>query len=121
MKKSLTKIFVLLLSVILLCGCGETWRLNHQQQNNQEYVIGSMRAYVYTYDARQVDSMCVVDKLPRDLGEWTATAYSDYETGKRVVKRMYIKEFSEKEELIYLISEEDERLYKIIKRYVTAE
>lgn len=118
MKKAF-KIFVLFITLLTISSCGETWRLRHQ--THDEYVMGSMYAYVYQYNARQLDSMCVADDLPRKLSDWTITTYSDYETGKKITKRMYIKEYSVKEEYIYLVSEEDDEMYRIIKRYVKAD
>lgn len=117
--KRLFKIIIVILSLLCLCGCGEKWKLRQLSEN--DYVIGSMKAYVYTFDLRQVDSMCVADGLPRNIETWTTTTYNDYETNKKVSKKMYIKELTEKNELIYLLSEDKEKMYKVIKRYVNVE
>lgn len=119
MKKTFGKILIFIASVMLLCGCGETWRLAHKEQTHEEYTLGSMKAYVYNYSPAQVDSMCVADKLPRDLNDWTTGTYTDYETGTIYIRKIYIKEFDSKKEMIYIITP-TEYYYKVIKRYVEA-
>ena len=120
MKKVITKILILLAAAVVLCGCGETWRLAHQKQTHDEYTFGTMKAFVYEYNGRQVDSMCVADKLPRDLKDWTTGSNTDYETGTVYERKIYVKEYDDKKEMIYIITPL-ERFYKVIKRYVEAE
>ena len=119
MKKVITKILILLAAAFVLCGCGETWRLSHQRQTHDEYTFGTMKAFVYEYNGKQVDSMCVADKLPRDLNDWATSSYTDYETGNNYTRKIYVKEYDGKREMIYIITPL-ERLYKVVKRYVEA-
>jgi uncharacterized protein YaiE (UPF0345 family) len=89
MKKAL-QIFFLFITMLSTISCGETWRITHNQTHD-EYTIGTMYARVFQYSTRQVDSMCVVDGLPRNLEDWANSSYNEYETGRRVVKMVYIK------------------------------
>ena len=80
----------------------------------------NMYQIMHEYNARQIDSMCVVDALPRDLNEWLSKSFNDYETNEHVVRHMYIKELNNNREMIYLITERGE-MYVVSKRSVVTE
>lgn len=79
-----------------------------------------MYQVTHEYNARQVDSMCVADALPRDLNEWLRKSYNDYETSQYVVRYMYIKELNNNRELIYIVTERGD-IYAVSKRSVVTE
>lgn len=117
--------FVVLFSVIFsFTGCGMLNKLFHKGANeNTETVIGvtqNMYQVVHEYDARQVDSMCVVDVLPRNLNDWISKSYNDFETNEYVVRHMYIKELNDDSELIYIVTERGD-IYFVSKRKVVTE
>lgn len=121
--KKLRTLIITLLSVLILVGCGQTNKYYSSSSNYDTETayfgasVESMQAYVYYYTLRQVDSMCVADNLPRNLDEWITERYLDAGMGYYVIKRMYIKEYSEVSELIYIIIPREE-LYKVTKRFV---
>lgn len=119
MKKILCKCLIAVSLVIGLSSCGNAWKAKHSQQT-ETTINGAMYGYVMVLNERGLDSLCFVDALPRDLDEWKATAYRDYETNKTVVKRMYIKELTETREAIYILIPK-QQLYKITKRIVIEE
>ena len=80
----------------------------------------NMYQVMHEYNARQIDSMCVADALPRDLNEWLSKSFNDYETNEYVVRHMYIKELNNNREMIYLITERGE-MYVVSKRSVVTE
>lgn len=125
--KRLKILIITLISVLCLVGCGQTRNYAAANTETEEYYYGAsvetddgMKAYIYYYTAKQVDSMCVVDKLPRNLDEWICEKYLDFEYSRYVIKRMYIKEFGDDAELIYLLIPREE-LYKVTKRYVNCD
>ena len=111
MKDLLPKTMVLLAVILMVFGCATTKRV----KTNDEVVFGTMYGYTQVINNRQLDSICIVDVLPRNLNEWTSSNFYDYETGIKTVKKMYIKELNDRNELIYILIPRD-TLYKITKR-----
>ncbi len=122
------RVFMLgLLTAILLTGCGQTRNFASAGYGDEIYYGASvqttddiMRTYTHYYTLAQIDSMCIIDKLPRNLDEWVTEKYLDFEYSKYIIKRMYIKVYSEESELIYTIIPREE-LYKVTKRYVNCD
>jgi hypothetical protein len=116
--------FIVLFSIIFsFTGCGLIKKISNKGNSDTEVVMGTtqnMYQVMHEYDARQIDSMCVVDALPRDLNEWLSKSFNDYETNERVVRHMYIKELNNNREMIYLITERGE-IYVVSKRSVVTE
>ena len=114
--------FIALFSVILsLTGCGLLKKATIN--GNTETVMGTtqnMYQVTHEYNARQIDSMCVVDVLPRNLNDWIQRSYNDYETNEYVTRYMYIKEMNNNYEMIYIVTPRGE-IYVVSKRRVVTE
>lgn len=76
-----------------------------------------MKAYTAMINARQLDSLCSVDNLSRDLNEWMQTAFYDYETNAKITKYVWINSISEDIETMYIIVPVD-TLYDFTKRII---
>lgn len=72
-----------------------------------------MKTYLYT--PFQLDSMCVVDVLPRNLNDWTKNTLTDFETNMTIVRYAYMKEFNELYEMLYIVTPEGD-IYIVQKR-----
>ena len=59
-------------------------------------------SYTMIATAAQVDSICVVDTLP-NIDTWLGASFTDYETGEKIIKRMYFKNWG-KTEIVYTIT-----------------
>ena len=101
---------IMALSMIFAVSCKTT-------ENIGDITFGasSMKIF-YTMDItqRQLDSICEADILP-DYNQWIKAKFTDFETNKVYVKRMYFKSYSEYNEVIYILVGE-KAPYKITKR-----
>lgn len=120
------KIFGLILTLALLfsfTGCGTLSKIFHKNSDNEtEITISTPNMYQvkHEYNVFQVDSMCVVDTLPRNFDGWLRSAFLDYETNQYIVRYMYIKELNNNYEMIYIVTPKGE-MYVVSKRKVVAE
>ena len=113
MKHFLKKTMVIVGLALMFAGCGVT----KKQQERNDYPFGtSMKLTCNIQDGKtyQIDSLIVVDTLPQ-LNKWLRSVYIDYETGERILKRMYIRQYNNGNEAVYLIMGSQEP-YKISKR-----
>lgn len=113
MKHFLKKTMVIVGLALMFAGCGVT----KKQQERNDYPLGtSMKITCNIQDGKtyQIDSLIVVDTLPQ-LNKWLRSVYIDYETGERILKRMYIRQYNNGNEAVYLIMGSQEP-YKISKR-----
>lgn len=104
------KIFIFLLMLFLMFSC-------KTHQNVGEITFGApimINLYEMTITQHQLDSICEVDMLPT-YEKWIKTSFIDYETDSVFTKRLYLKSYSEENEVIYILLGEKEP-YKIIKR-----
>ena len=69
----------------------------------------------FYYNAFQLDSMCVVDNLPRSLNDWTKNTLTDFETNIVIVRYAYIKEYNEIYEMLYIVTPNGD-IYVVQKR-----
>lgn len=112
-----------LLLFLLLTACNPTLKVTSKpsitNNTSDTLVIGSLNPgmYMKTYyfNEAQVDSMCVVDKLPQNLNEWVNSSFTDYETNAIIIRYIFIKEYDNDYEMIYVITKEGE-IYSIQKR-----
>lgn len=74
-----------------------------------EYVIDDAKTY-------QIDSILIADTLP-NIDKWLIMNYIDYETNKKIIKRMYIRKYESGFENTYIIIGNNEP-YKITKRII---
>ena len=98
---------------LMLLGCGVVKR----QQERNDYPLGtSMKVTCSIENGKQyqIDSLVVADTLP-PVSKWLSSVYLDYETGERYLKRMYIRQYENGTEKVYLIMGSEEP-YKITKR-----
>ena len=108
MKKVLTIILALFLAITFSCKTGK---------NVGENVFGTtsmMVLYNMDINQNQLDSICKVDTLP-DYNKWLSARFTDYETNTVILKRIYLKKYSDDEEVIYILMGNKEP-YKIVKR-----
>lgn len=124
MKNKLLSLIVLFSIIFSFTGCGLLKKVtNKDNGSDTENVIGTtqnMYQVMHEYNAQQVDSMCVVDILPRDLNDWIRRSYNDYETKEYVTRYMYIKELNDNREMIYIVTPRGE-IYVVSKRRVVTE
>ena len=124
MKNKLLSLIVLFSIIFSFTGCGLLKKVtNKDNGSDTENVIGTtqnMYQVMHEYNAQQVDSMCVVDVLPRDLNDWIRRSYNDYETKEYVTRYMYIKELNDNREMIYIVTPRGE-IYVVSKRRVVTE
>ena len=124
MKRKLLSLIVLFSIIFSFTGCGLLKKTpTKDETNDTEIVMGTtqnMYQVTHEYNARQIDSMCVADVLPRDLNDWIRRAYNDYETMEYVTRYMYIKELNDNREMIYIVTPRGE-IYVVSKRKVVTE
>jgi len=123
MKNKFLSLIVLFSIIFSFTGCGLINKISNKGNGDKEAVMGTtqnMYQVVHMYTVQQVDSMCVVDVLPRDLNNWISKSYNDYETKKYIVRYMYIKELNNDAEMIYILTERGD-MYAVSKRKVVSE
>ena len=117
MRDKILKIFLIAAVGLSVSGCGLFKRWHKPAETDVTMGNPAMFAQTMIYNARQLDSMCVVDGLSTNLNDWLISTYYDYETNERVDRYAYIKVISEDEELSYILTPRD-TLYKVTKRIV---
>ena len=113
MKHFLKKTIAIVGLTLMLAGCGVV----KKQQERCDYPLGtSMRLSCNIQDGKmyQIDSLIAADTLPQ-LNKWLRSVYIDYESGERILKRMYIRQYNNGNEAVYLVVGSQEP-YKISKR-----
>lgn len=109
--KKLFNILIYAMISICIIGC-----CTQKKVGSSDVLGSSMKVELHIDDAKafQVDSLINADTLP-SLDKWISSTFIDYNTNKSVVKRMYIKQYSPKHEILYLVIGESEP-FEIIKR-----
>lgn len=104
-----TIFIITLLCAFLLCcfGCGK----RNIHKGNTDY---AMYEYEQVISASKLDSICLADTL-LTIDYWATATFYDSETNERYTKRIFVKDFSDDYEVVYILTEQD-TLYKIIKR-----
>lgn len=112
MKNILSKIVLIGIIGFSIISCG----LTKKQKSKDLELSTSMKITCNIENGKfyQIDSIMVADTLP-SLDKWLYSTYIDYSTNKKIVKRMYIRTYDEKREVVYVITGETEP-YKITKR-----
>lgn len=113
MKNVLKKLFICVGVSLMLIGCGV---YKKQQTPDTETLGVSMRVTCNIQNGKeyQIDSLVNADALPM-LNKWLSSVYVDYETNKKILKRMYVRTYEDGTEAVYVITGEKEP-YKIQKR-----
>lgn len=113
MKHFLKKMTAIVGLALMLVGCG----VIKKQQESNDYPLGTsmkLTCNIQNGKTYQIDSLMVADTLPQ-LDKWLRSVYIDYETGEKILKRMYIRQYNNGNEAVYLIMGSQEP-YKISKR-----
>ena len=113
MKNIFKKVILGLGISLMLLGCGVV----KKQQERNNYPLGtSMKISCNIENGKeyQIDSIMTADTLPK-LERWLSTIYLDYETNDKIQKRMYIRQYKNGTEAVYIIVGSKEP-YKITKR-----
>ena len=106
-----------LLGMVVMFSMTSCGLLFKQKQNPPETYGTSMRIlYDKNFTYAQFDSICVVDVIPIDLGEWKSHTTVDYETNKPITEYLYIKSIDSNNEEIYRLIILDQDTYNIYKR-----
>lgn len=113
MKNVLKHILTSVMVTMFFIGCAT---MKHQPKDATlgtsmkiAYVINEAKTY-------QIDSIVLADTLP-SVDKWMLMNYLDYETNKRVLKRMYIRTYTNGSESTYIIVGNEEP-YQITKRII---
>lgn len=109
--KYLLKFFMLSLISLMIIGCCTQKKILNQE------VLGTSMKYALVIEnatTYQVDSLINADTLP-PLEKWIPSMFVDYTTNERITKRMYIKQYSRKSNIVYVITGLNEP-FDIIKR-----
>ena len=119
MQKRFIVLVFLLLALLSSVACGPTEKLG--KKDNTLFSTGSrMYMTTNTYTNYQLDSMCVVDTLPKDLNQWVKGTYTDFETNAYIIRYMYIKELAIDYEITYIVTPRQD-IYIVQKRRVIKE
>lgn len=113
MKNILKNLLIVMCFAFIIIGCGVTKK---QKSKNDLPLTTSMKITCNIENGKtyQIDSIIVADTLPR-LENWLFSVYVDYSTNKKITKRMYMRNYSNGTEAVYVITGDNEP-YKIIKR-----
>ena len=107
------KQFILAIFISLsLVSCG----VSKKTTIDDSVIAGSLYGYTQIITSAQLDSVCVVDILPKDLNDWNTTSFYDFETNKKIIEWMYIKELGKEYEAIYILIPKSNTSYKLTKR-----
>ena len=104
MKKFL-KGLALALFIGLSVSCGWIFQAGGNGNGGTEVTLGTpvmKNSYTMVATMAQVDSICVADTLP-NIDTWIGASFTDYETGEKIIKRMYFKNWG-KTEIVYTIT-----------------
>lgn len=111
MKNVLKYILTSVIVTMFFMGCAT---MKHQQS---DIVFGTSMKIAYTIEngtTYQIDSIIMADTLP-NVKRWMHMNYTDYETNKKVLKRMYVRTYKNGNESTYIIIGNEEP-YNITKR-----
>lgn len=103
-------VFIVLTS--LLC-----YSCKNQNPSTGDVVLGSSMRVEWKIDnatLAQVDSLVMAESLP-SFSRWLGGTFSDFETGEKTTKRMYIKKVSDSKEIVFIIIGNSEP-FEVIKR-----
>ena len=119
MREKIFKIIVIAMIGLSTYGCG-LFRKAQKTPTDVSYGTPAMYGQTMTINSRQLDSICTVDGISRNLDDWLSYFFFDYETNMKVDRYAYIKVLSETEEISYILTPVD-TLYRITKRTVIEE
>ena len=85
-----------------------------------DIIAGSMMTqFNGTFTEVQFDSICKADRIDGNLRNWHKFSYIDFEDRDTIFKYVYIKEYSDMNEVIYILTPMKNGVYSINKRVVT--
>lgn len=100
-----------ILTVSICVNCSK------KKSEPSEVILGSSMRIEWKEDngtMNQIDSIILAESLPA-FPRWIGSTFSDFETGEKITKRMYIKKVSSSKEIIFIVVGNNEP-FKIIKR-----
>lgn len=103
--KKLNKILTFFIMFFMLIGCGNTWKLKHQPDQNLGHGVTMVSVYNMGITNHQLDSICLADGLSNDFEDWVNAYFIDYETADTVYKHTFIKSMDKNGETIYVVTE----------------
>jgi hypothetical protein len=113
MKNIIRNCLIVLFTSFILINCVGV----KYSQNFEDYPLGTSMKIAFMIDEckdYQIDSLIKADTLP-NIKKWMHMNYMDYETNKKVLKRMYIRTYENGNESTYIIIG-DKEPYKVTKR-----
>lgn len=111
MKNIIKNIVLIAIIGVFFIGCAT---IKHQQS---DIVFGTSMKISYIIEdgtEYQIDSIIMADTLP-NIKRWMHMNYTDYETNKKILKRMYVRTYKNGNESTYIIIGNEEP-YNITKR-----
>ncbi len=108
------KIFAIVLVGLMMTSCGLFRKTQKTPTQTEPYDIIYARTMEIT--TAQLDSICVADTLIADLNEWYSSFFVDDETGKTIIKYIYIKQNSTLRTFYILTIYEDKKKFKMVIR-----
>lgn len=112
MKKLRNALFIFLASFALIC-C-KTGKIATDTDTISGYM---MNQYSKLFTTVQFDSICHADNISNNLSNWNKFTYIDYETGTPYCRYLYVKEYSDTREILYILMPIEGK-YQITKRIV---
>lgn len=112
MKKFLPSLFVLFCFLISIVSCTpKKWLYEGVDGTMKNEILG-------VFTQQQIDSLCIADTLPINLGEWIPLLTRDYESGEKMQQYLFIKKHSSDETIYVITRYSDNENYRIQKRSV---
>lgn len=110
MKKLLINLTVLIIMLFSITCCATTKNVMVNERLGASMVVETINGN----GQFQIDSIIKADTLP-NLNKWLLSSFVDYETNKKVLKRVCIKQYKDGTEVMYIITGQNEP-FKIVKR-----
>lgn len=104
---NMKRLLLFIVTILLFVGCGVSNKVNSTR---------SIFGYVKNIDCRQLDSICIVDGLNRDVTQWMKMQFYDYETSDIITEWLYVKDLTETYDVMYILREKGNCKYRITKR-----
>ena len=112
-KLNILKLIFVLVLMIFPISCKNSQQLIIYE--DQTYGMSMVNSFERIFTPIQFDSICIVDKLNKNLSKWHQFATKDGETNEIFIEYMYIKQLGQNE-IIYRLLKTRDGKYKITKR-----
>ena len=112
-KLNILKLIFVLILMLFPISCKNTQQLIINE--DQPYGMSMLNSFERVFTSVQFDSICIADRLNKNLAKWHQFATRDGETNEVFVEYMYIKQLGQNE-IIYRLLKTRDGKYKITKR-----